>query len=114
MKGGNMEKEGRKLKDWIKDNLDKQQLRDMDTYGIDAGWRGMASYADTSQLYAEFKHEIWEALAEETKALGYSNPLEMILGVFNKESLDKLETVCQFENLLFWHLVKKRVKELVH
>jgi hypothetical protein len=108
-----MEKNTRTLKDWIMENLDKKQIRDIATYGIDAGWRGMAGYTDTSQLYGEFKHEIWEALAEEAKALGFSNPLEMIVEVFSKESLDKLETVCQFENLLFWHLVKKRIKELV-
>ncbi len=73
----------------------------------------MAGFADTRKLYGEFKHEIWETLTEEAKTLGFSNPLEMIVGVFNKESLDKLETVCQFENLLFWNLVKKRIKELV-
>ncbi len=32
-----MEKDERKLKDWIKENLDKHQIQDMGTYGIDAG-----------------------------------------------------------------------------
>ena len=95
------------------ENLDKQQTRQMATYGIDAGWRGMAGYADTSQLYGEFKHELWESLAEEGKSLGCSNPIAMIVGTFDKMSLDKLGTICQFENLFFWYLVGKRIKELV-
>lgn len=108
-----MPKEAKKLIDWLRENLDKQQIREIAAYGIDAGWRGMAGYADTSQLYQEFKHEIWESLTEEGKTLGFSNPIEMIGGTFDKASLDKLETVCQFENLLFWYLVEKRIKELV-
>ncbi len=108
-----MEKEGRKLKDWILENLERKQIQDIATFGIEAGWSGLAAYADTSRLYAEFKHEIWESLFEEAKALGFGNPIELIASGFDQEALDRLETIDQFENLLFWHLFDKRIMEIV-
>jgi len=107
-----MEREERTLKEWIVDSMTEKQIREINVYGIDVGWGGLAEYADTSHLYANFKQEIWESLVEETKAVGCANPIELIAETFDKEKLDKIETADQFENLLFWHLMEKRVKEI--
>ncbi len=107
-----MENKEKKLKDWIVESLDEKPIRDIAKYGIDAGWGGLTEYADTSQLYGKFKQEIWEDLVEEAKAGGFSNPLELIVAVFAKDKLDKIETADQFENLLFWHLMEKKIKEI--
>ena len=102
------------LETWMTENLSQQQLKDMATFGIDAGWAGLAQYSDLSKLYHRFQNEIWEALVEDAKALGYANSLAMITATFDKAILNEIRTAEQFQSQLFWYVVKRTLKKMAN
>ena len=101
------------LEKWMTENLSQKQIEDIATYGPDAGWTGLAHYADMGKLYTMFHEEIWAALVADAKTLGYGNPLTLITETFSAESLDEIRSSEQFQNHLFWYLVKRTIKKMV-
>ncbi len=102
------------LEKWMTENFSEKQIKDIATYGIDAGWAGMARYSDMGKLYTQFKGEIWEALVEDAEALGYGNPLTLMTETFSAESLDEIRSSEALQNHLFWYLVKRTIKKMVN
>ena len=102
------------MEKWMTENLSPKQIADMATYGVDAGWAGLAQYADLGKLYHRFQEEIWEALVEDAEALGYDNPLAMITTTFDKEVLNDIRSAEQFQNQLFWYVVRRTLKKLAN
>lgn len=102
------------MEKWLKENLSQQQLKEMATYGVDAGWTGLAQYSDMGKLYNRFQEEIWRALVQDAEDLGYANPLAMITATFDSDILDKINTSEQFQNQLFWYLVKRTLRKMAN
>lgn len=109
-----MRDESMNLEKWMTENLSKKQLKEMTTYGVDAGWSGLAQYADLSTLYDRFSDEIWRTLVEDAEALGYANPLAMIAATFDSSILDEIRSEEQFQNQLFWYLVKRTLRKMMN
>ena len=94
---------------WIQANFSHTELRDIARYGADTGWTGLTWYSDTAKLYNRFKAELWEMLAEDAEASGYS-PLAFLANL--SRSADDIATACHFENLMTWYAAERTARVL--
>jgi hypothetical protein len=97
------------FRQWLKDNLDAGQLRDLANHGADAGWPGLIYTSDTVKLFDQFGDEIWELAVEQAEQLGEGNVATMIGGFRRADMLDSLDT---FKNLMVWFAAEEYARQL--
>lgn len=93
------------FREWIDQQFDADQLRDIATHGCVVGVPGLTYYNETVLLYDAYHKDIWEHLYYDAQDHGYT-PLEFI-GTFNGNPV----TDAQFKNLLVWYYVEALAKE---
>ncbi len=98
------------FRSWMFEQFDLSTLRDMTTYGCINGFSGLIYYSETTQLYQEYKDDIWRMLAEDSELFGYNNILDLIATFTGKESVNNCD---QFENLLVWYAAERIAHQVI-
>jgi len=94
---------------WMKASFNADELSDIATHGADKGWPHLTYYTDTVELYERFKDEIWNMLLEDTEAIGYKNPYEMIATFGGANSVG---SYTQHANLMTWYAAERTAQQL--
>jgi len=92
---------------WINANL-KDYFEDIASHGCAAGFPGLTYYTDTMTLYAKFKDDIFEMLAEDAEDQGVTIP--ELIASFNGADVYDAGT---FENLLVWYAAERIARNAV-
>jgi len=72
------------FKEWMIEEFEEENLKDMVTHGVDGGFDGLIYYNDTTALFEKHKYEIFDRLADTTEDMGYKNIYEL-LATFNQD-----------------------------
>ena len=99
----------RNFEEWLKSNLDADQLKDLASHGADAGWPGLTYYSETCEAYERFKSEIWKALLEDADEFGCKSVFDMISNFGGAASVSCVE---HFENLMVWYMAERTARNL--
>ena len=83
------------FKQWLKENLDAEERRDLVRYGPQQGFPGLTSYTDTCRLYDKHTGEMWEALSNEIPYIDVEGPLGLL-------RTGSVWTDTQFKNEVVW------------
>ena len=95
--------------DWMKKTFDRDEMKDIATYGVNAGFHHLTYYKDTTALYQKYHDDIWEMLNDDADSMGHQHPLEMIAIFGGARNVSNRIT---FENLLVWYAAEKVAREL--
>jgi hypothetical protein len=96
------------LKEWMLNQFEPEELRDIVNNGVDSGFSGLIYYNDTVHLFETFKDEIFDAIVDDADDMGYSNIYEF-LATFNKAHMP--ENYRMFANQLIWYMAEKIARE---
>ena len=102
--------ESENFEEWMKANLDKDEIRGLAEHGADAGWPGLTYYSDTCELYDQFKSEIWEALVQDSEEFGCKCVFEFMTSFREAPSVLTVES---FKNLMTWYIAERTARKLV-
>jgi len=90
-----------KFEQWVRDNL-SESVYDIVNHGVNCGFPGITTYHQTGELYAEFKEDIINILADEAEAMG-----ENLLTLLSQGNMaDSVSEVHTFENYVVWFAVE--------
>ncbi len=98
------------FKQWMRNEFDNDELRDMVNHGVAGGLSNIIYYSETVPLYEKFEEEIWNKVAELREALGDKTELQTILRMGGAKNVDSSET---FKNLLVWFMVERTAREIL-
>lgn len=87
------------FQEWLKQNLNPQERRDLARFGATAGFPGLTYYTETTELYKTYHEEVWSLVADEAESMGYDNPLAF-MATWN--GADNVWNDTQFFNLMVW------------
>lgn len=87
------------FKEWLQENLDEDQRRDLARFGAASGFPGLIYCSDTCKLYNEHKDELWELTNDIADGLGYENALDFLGSCHGANSV---RSDTQFRNLMVW------------
>src|SRR5512138_669738 len=97
------------FKKWMTANFERGELRDIANHGADAGWGGLTYTRDLRDLYAKFKDEMWERLADEAESYGDSGVLAMLAQTQRGKSIS---TASDIEELVVWFVSELYAQEI--
>ena len=92
------------FKDWMLEQFDRCELRDIAQHGANGGWSGITYYKDTVELYERFSDGLWEMLEEDAEAHGHKNPFELIATFGGAANVSNDIT---FKNLIVWYAAER-------
>ena len=98
------------FKEWMEEQFERDELKDIAQHGASAGWSGLIYYRETSELYERFEENLWEMLGEDADAQGYKGPLELIATFGGASAVANDAT---FKNLIVWYAAERTASELV-
>lgn len=98
------------FKEWMADQFDRGELKDMINHGVVNGFPGLITYTQTNNLYDEYKDEIWQMLYDDAEDMGNANVLELIASFNGAKDVGSDD---QFKNLLVWYAAEKIASRLV-
>jgi len=90
------------------ESFSHDELADMVNHGVSGGYCGLIYYSETTQLYQQYKDEIWDMLYDDAESQG-GTILEMIAQFSGSKNVGSSD---QFENLLVWYAAEKIAYEL--
>lgn len=97
------------IKDWIKRNLDKDQIKEVVEHGcINGTVSELISYADTSAFHDAHEEEIWEMVYESAEGQGLT-----ILEFLATLRGGLVGSMYQLKNLLAWFAVEEHCYHMV-
>ena len=97
------------IKDWIKRNLDKDQIKEVVEHGcINGTVSELISYADTSAFHDAHEEEIWEMVYESAEGQGLT-----ILEFLATLRGGLVSSMYQLKNLLAWFAVEEHCYHMV-
>lgn len=95
--------------DWISAQYSHDELVDMCHYGCIGGFNGLIYYTEITSLYAKYKEDIWELLADQAIQCGYDDVISFIYSVSMMQDSINSDT---FENKLVWCAAELVANEL--
>ena len=97
------------IKDWIKKNLDKDQIKDVVEYGcVNGTVNELIYYSDTSAFHDAHEEEIWQMVYE--SAEGHGQTVLEFLATLNGGLVGSMY---QLKNLLAWFAVEETCYHMV-
>jgi len=97
------------IKDWIKRNLDKDQIKDVVEYGcVNGTVNELIYYSDTSAFHDAHEDEIWTMVCE--SAEGHGQTVLEFLATLNGGLVGSM---FQLKNLLAWFAVEETCYHMV-
>tara|TARA_R100001377_G_scaffold81588_1_gene61205 strand:+ start:823 stop:1167 length:345 start_codon:yes stop_codon:yes gene_type:complete len=92
-----------KVKDWIKKNLDKDQINEVVLHGcVNGSVSELIYYKDTSAFHDAHEDEIWDMVGESAESQGLT-----ILEFLATLKGGHVGTMYQLKNLLAWFAVEE-------
>ena len=99
-----------KIREYMIDNYDMDELKDIYTHGCVSGCAsGLIYYVETSAFYDKYHDEIWDTLHEDANDQGV-RVMELI-ATFN--GVKDVSTDNGFKNLLAWYAAERVAGEIV-
>jgi hypothetical protein len=99
------------FEEWLKANLDRDEIQGLASHGADAGWPGLTYYSDTGKLYDHFKSEIWKALSDDADEFGCKSVFDLISTFGSAATVACVEG---YENLMVWYMAERTARLLEH
>ena len=97
------------IKDWIKKNLDKDQIKEVVEHGcVNGTVSELIYYADTSAFHDAHEEEIWEMVYESAEGQGLT-----ILEFLATLRGGLVGSMYQLKNLLAWFAVEEHCYHMV-
>lgn len=86
------------FKEWLEENLEEGERRDLARFGASAGFHGLIYYVDTVNLFDRYEDELWDMMYDIADGLGYDNALDFLGSCQGGE----VGSTAQFKNLVVW------------
>ena len=97
------------IKDWIKKNLDKDQIKDVVEYGcVNGTVSELIYYSDTSAFHDAHEDEIWQMVCESAEEHG-----QTVLEFLATLRGGHVGSMYQLKNLLAWFAVEETCFHMV-
>ena len=97
------------IKDWIKKNLDKDQIKDVVEYGcVNGTVNELIYYSDTSAFHDAHEEEIWQMVYESAEEHG-----QTVLEFLATLNGGLVGSMYQLKNLLAWFAVEETCFHMV-
>jgi len=96
------------FKEWMTEGFSHNELADMVNHGVSGGFGGLIYYSETTQLYQQYKEEIWDMLYLDAESFG-ETILQMIANFSGAKNVGSSD---QLENLLVWYAAEKIAYDL--
>ena len=88
------------FKEWMKENFNSEELKEIAQQGADIKWRKLTYHYDTVKLYDCYEEEMWETLAEIARIADCKSPVELLYRACKyARTAANLE---QFKNAVVW------------
>lgn len=100
---------GTTFRDWLEENMDADELRDLSEHGASGGFSGLTYYSETVALYDRFEDEIWDAMYEDAPVEGMSI-LSFMASLGGSKDVGSMD---QLKNLLVWYMAERTAREIV-
>jgi len=99
------------FKQWVRNQYDDQELKDISEHGCVSGCaHGAIYYSETCALYDQYCDEIWEMIWNCRDSCGSSNCLEFIASL---QGAKNVGSDSQFKNLLVWFFIEETAIEIL-
>lgn len=96
--------------EWMRNQYDNDELRDITEHGMDAGFSGLIYTTECCRVFDQYADEIWDLARETADSIGAENVADMIAD-FRRSDL--LESWDQFRNLMVWFAAEEIARQLV-
>lgn len=83
---------------WMLTQFNHSELASIYHFGVDYGWKGLATFSDTLKLYNRYYQEIWQILNEARENQGLTSIFELL----EKGQCINVVNDTQFKNRLVW------------
>jgi hypothetical protein len=94
----------RTIKEYILENYDEEEMKDICKHGCVSGCAsGLIYYHETVKFHDEYEKEIWDMLFDDAQDQDMTI-LELIASFNGKKDVYDIE---QFKNLLCWYAIEK-------
>lgn len=97
------------LKDWVKQQYDRNELEDIVNHGCSAGFNGIIYYSETVELHDGYEDEIWDMLSD--AAIDCDKSVMELIASFNGSN--DVGSMDHLKNLLVWWAVETIAAELL-
>ena len=92
------------FREWILENYDMEELKNISSHGCLGGIHGLIYHFETVALYEKYKEDIWELIYADYEDLGYASCLDMIISFGGSNSVNSDQ---QFKTLMVWYYVEE-------
>lgn len=101
------------IKQYILDNYEPNEIKDITTNGCIAGVAGLTYYHETVAFHDKHEEEIWDMLYHDAENITEYpvSIMEFIAGLNGHRNVGSLE---QLKNLLTWYAVESKCHEIVN
>jgi hypothetical protein len=97
------------IKEWLLENFEMDEIKDIRTHGCIGGVAGLTYYTETVEFHDEHEEEIWDLLFEHAENQGKTT-LELIAELKNQE---QVVSMTKLKNLLCWLSVEVKASEII-
>lgn len=98
------------FKDWMLQQFDRSELKDISNHGVDGGFNGLIYTAECVALHDAYEKELWDMLYEDAKEFGFDN-IPAFMATWNRK--DMLNDLDQIKNMIVWYFAEKIATEEV-
>lgn len=88
------------FEEWLHEQLDEEQRRELAEHGADAGWPGLIYTSECVEVHDQYEEELWDWLHEDAEEMGADN-VAAFMGAFRRS--DMLNDPHQMKNLVVWY-----------
>lgn len=92
------------FKEWMLNQFDQNELKDIANYGVDGGFSGLIYTAECVDLHDAYEKELWDELYEDAKEFGHDNVPAFMATWRRKDMLNNLD---QMKNMIVWYFAEK-------
>jgi hypothetical protein len=96
------------FKEWLKTKYNIEQLREMSSYGADAGWNGLVWNEEIVSLHDQYESELWEVVKEGAADSGFST----IGYIAQWEGSKGIEEIESLKTCIVWYVAERYATDI--